>query len=283
VHLVWAAVYGAVVTVNDSAPPTLGTPTGSLWGAGEGGVHKGIESVTVAAEDVGGGVRGIALFADSRQMASFPASCDFTFAQPCPGAVSPQTLGLPTTQLPDGPHTIEIIATDAAGNVTVQSERIVVQNASPLAAPPLTTAPPHDDRLDQHSRHGVGQRAYKRVAERPRVDRARERTIGRQSSPPLHRQASRPSSRIGRAHDRASSREPHGDLQARPANRSACVDSRERETRSRAPGDEHAAAALSHCGRNCYSELCRVTGGSRARGTGANWLADLDNLGSLLT
>ena len=141
-HATWAAMYGAIVTINDSAPPTLGTPTGPLWSSGENGAHKGTESVTVAADDIGGGVRGIALLADGRQIASFAASCNATFAQPCPSAVSPQTFALPTTQLPDGAHTIEIVATDAAGNQAVQSERIVVQNASPPAAPPSTTSPP---------------------------------------------------------------------------------------------------------------------------------------------
>jgi hypothetical protein len=141
-HEVWAAVYGAIVTMSDSAPPTLGTPTDSLWSPGEAGAHKGTESVTVAAADVGGGIKGIALLADGRQFASYAASCNFTFAQPCPGAVSSQTLALPTTQLPDGANTVEIVATDAAGNQTVQSERIVVQNASSPTAPSSTTAPP---------------------------------------------------------------------------------------------------------------------------------------------
>ena len=47
---VWAAMYGATVTLSDPTPPTLGTPFGALWGPGEaGGFHKGTESVTVSA------------------------------------------------------------------------------------------------------------------------------------------------------------------------------------------------------------------------------------------
>jgi hypothetical protein len=130
-------MYGAVVTLADPAAPTLGTPTGPLWGAGEAGIHKGTESVTVVADDIGGGVRSVALLADGRQMANFAATCDFTRAQPCPSATSPQVFALPTAQLSDGTHTVEVVATDAAGNQVVQSERIFVQNAPP---PPLPGA-----------------------------------------------------------------------------------------------------------------------------------------------
>ena len=46
-HAVWAAMYGATVTVADPTPPTLSTPYGTLWAAGEaGGFHKGTETVS---------------------------------------------------------------------------------------------------------------------------------------------------------------------------------------------------------------------------------------------
>lgn len=142
-HATWAAMYGASVTVADLAPPTLSTPIGPLWGSGEAGVHMGTESVTVAAGDVGGGVQSVALLADGRQMASFGATCNFTLPQPCPSATAPQTFALPTTQLPDGTHMVEIVATDAAGNRTAESEQIAVQNAALPPAPgiPMTTPP----------------------------------------------------------------------------------------------------------------------------------------------
>jgi hypothetical protein len=66
-YAVWATMYGATVTLSDPTPPTLGTPSGALWGPGEaGGFHKGTESVTVSADDVGGGVASIVLSADGR-------------------------------------------------------------------------------------------------------------------------------------------------------------------------------------------------------------------------
>jgi hypothetical protein len=132
-HAVWAAMYGATVTLSDPTAPTLSAPSGSLWGPGEaGGFHKGTESVAIAAQDVGGGVAHFVLSADGRPVASYTAPCDFTFAQPCPSSTGAQTLSLPTTQLSDGKHTLTLVATDAAGNQsTVASEEIVVDNSPP--------------------------------------------------------------------------------------------------------------------------------------------------------
>ena len=115
-HEVWAAVYGARVTIADPTPPTLSAPSGALWGPGEaGGVHKGTESVTTSAQDVGGGVRSIVLSADGLPVESYNAPCNFTYPQPCPSSTGAQTLTLPTTELSDGTHTLTLVATDAAG------------------------------------------------------------------------------------------------------------------------------------------------------------------------
>ncbi len=136
-YAVWAAMYGATVTLSDPTPPTLSAPSGGLWGAGEaGGFHKGTESVTVSAADVGGGVASIVLSADGRPVETYSAPCNFTFAQPCPSSTGTQTLTFPTTQLPDGTHTLTLVATDAAGNQsTVASHEITVENSPP---PPPT-------------------------------------------------------------------------------------------------------------------------------------------------
>ena len=132
-YAVWAAMYGATVTLSDPTPPTLGVPSGALWGPGEaGGFHKGTESVSVSADDVGGGVASIVLSADGRPVETYSAPCNFTFAQPCPLSTGTQTLTLPTTQLSDGTHTLTLVATDAAGNQsTVASEQITVDNSAP--------------------------------------------------------------------------------------------------------------------------------------------------------
>ena len=132
-HEVWAAMYGATVTLFDPTPPTLGALSGALWGPGEaGGFHKGTESVSVSADDVGGGVASIVLSADGRPVETYTAPCNFTFAQPCPSSTGIHTLTLPTTQLSDGTHTLTLVAMDAAGNQsTVASQQITVDNSAP--------------------------------------------------------------------------------------------------------------------------------------------------------
>jgi hypothetical protein len=132
-HQAWATMYGATVTRSDPTPPTLSAPSGALWGEGEAsGFHKAIESVTVSASDVGGGVASIVLSADRRPVETYTAPCNFTFAQPCPSSTGTQTLTLPTTQLSDGSHTLTLVATDAAGNQsTVASHNITVENSAP--------------------------------------------------------------------------------------------------------------------------------------------------------
>jgi hypothetical protein len=134
-HKAWAAMYGARVTLSDIAPPTLGAPSGALWGPGAyGGFHKGTESVAVSAQDVGGGVKRIVLSADGVPVETYAASCDFTKPVPCPLSTGAQTLTLPTTQLSDGTHTLTLVAIDAAGNEsTVASEQITVDNSPPPA------------------------------------------------------------------------------------------------------------------------------------------------------
>lgn len=136
-HKVWAALYGATVTLSDEMPPTLSEPSGSLWGPGEsGGYHTGTESVTVEAADVGGGVRSIILSSGGAPVTTYEAACDYTYPQPCPSSTGPQTLTLPTGSLGDGTHTLTLVAVDAAGNrSTVASEQIIVDNTPP--GPPV--------------------------------------------------------------------------------------------------------------------------------------------------
>jgi hypothetical protein len=79
-------------------------------------LSQGTESVTVSAQDIGGGVQSILLSADGTPVEVYTASCNFTFPRPCPLSTGPQTLTLPTSQLADGTHTLTLVATDAAGN-----------------------------------------------------------------------------------------------------------------------------------------------------------------------
>jgi hypothetical protein len=142
-HQVWAAMYGAQVTIEDPTPPTLNTPTGPLWGPGEtNGYHKGTESITVSAQDIGSGVKNIILAADGQPVAQYETPCNYTYPQPCPTATGNQILTLPTTDLADGTHTLTVTATDATGNQsTIASRQIIVDNNPPPPPTGLTATP----------------------------------------------------------------------------------------------------------------------------------------------
>lgn len=137
---VWAAMYGATVTINDPTPPTLTTPTGSLWETSEhNGYHTGTESLTTSAQDIGGGIQTIILTVDEKPLQTYTATCDFTYPQPCPTTTGSQTFTVATPELADGPHTLTVIAVDAAGNdSTIVSDQITVANNPPSAPKTLT-------------------------------------------------------------------------------------------------------------------------------------------------
>jgi hypothetical protein len=139
----WAAMYGAKVTLSDTTPPTLTTPTGTLWEPGtDNGFHKGTENVTVSAEDIGGGVQSIVLSADGHPLQTYNAPCNFTYTQPCPLSTGPQTFTLPTTNLTDGTHTLTLAAIDTAGNQSpLATEQITIANNPPPPPTELAATP----------------------------------------------------------------------------------------------------------------------------------------------
>jgi hypothetical protein len=135
-------MYGAKVTITDPTPPTLTTPTGSLWAPGKNnGYHKGTETITTTAQDIGGGIQSITLASNGNPIKTYNAPCDYTLPQPCPLSTE-QTLTLPTTELPDGTHTLTLFATDAAGNdSTIASKQVTVDNNPPPPPTELTSTP----------------------------------------------------------------------------------------------------------------------------------------------
>lgn len=142
---VWAAMYGAKVTISDPTPPKLETPTGNLWGPGEhNGYHADTETLTTSAQDIGGGVQTITLAVDGQPTQTYNAPCDFTYPQPCPSATGSQILTLQTTALSDGPHTLTLTAVDAAGNQsTIATKQVTIDNEPPPPPIGLTATPTH--------------------------------------------------------------------------------------------------------------------------------------------
>ena len=152
-YAVWAAIYGATVTVSDPTPPTLSAPSGTLWGPGEAdGFHKGTESVTVSASDVGGGVARITLSIDGQPLATYAAPCNYTFAQPCPSSTGNTNPGIPNhADLRRQPTRWSLVATDAAGNQsTIASEAITIDNSPPPPTNRTVRNPNTSGQLDVH-------------------------------------------------------------------------------------------------------------------------------------
>ncbi len=140
---VWAAIYGATVTLNDPTPPTLAEPAGQLWQAAAAGHYsRGSETLQVSATDKGAGVRAISVSSEGKQLATYEATCNYTTPQPCPLSTGSQPLSVPTTELADGHHIISVTATDAAGNVSsLASREIDIANDPPPAPTNLTATP----------------------------------------------------------------------------------------------------------------------------------------------
>jgi hypothetical protein len=112
----------ARIGLSDETPPTLATPTGSLVTAGA--VLDGPQGVTVSATDVGGGVERFAVMVDGADIVSEALgdrhpSCRAPYVAlvPCPESVT-RSFAFDTASVANGPHTLQIVAIDAAGNRT---------------------------------------------------------------------------------------------------------------------------------------------------------------------
>jgi hypothetical protein len=138
IHHAWAALYGATVTLSETATPTLSAPTGSLWAPGAAdGFHKGIESVSFGASDPSG-ISQAVLSVDGHTVASQSGVCDYTYPVPCQSLTG--TLDLDTTQLADGAHAVTLAVYDAAQNETQSTTQIVVDNTAPAPPTGLTAS-----------------------------------------------------------------------------------------------------------------------------------------------
>jgi hypothetical protein len=136
IHHVWAALYGASVTLNETTNPSLLGLSGELWGPGPAdGFHRGVESVTFAAADPSG-ISQATLSVDGHSSATQTGVCDYTYPIPCQGLE--RTLTLDTTQLTDGPHTLTLAVLSAAQNETQLTHQITVDNGAPATPSALS-------------------------------------------------------------------------------------------------------------------------------------------------
>jgi hypothetical protein len=130
-YTAWAALYGATVTLSETAAPSVPSVTGALWGPGPAsGFHKGLESVSFQASDPSG-ISQAVLSVDAHAVAAQAGVCDYTYPIPCQSLA--RTLTLDTSQLADGPHTLTLAVYDAAQNHTQLTHQVVVDNTPPPA------------------------------------------------------------------------------------------------------------------------------------------------------
>lgn len=140
-------LYRAAVEIADASPPALvGSPSGPLLG---GAAVGGLQTVTVDAADVGGGVAVAQARVDGALVAERDAGgdCRAPYTRPAPcSANATLSLTIDTTALSDGEHQLELTVLDAAGNaVTTPSATVRVDNTPeppPPPPPPVTVTTP---------------------------------------------------------------------------------------------------------------------------------------------
>jgi hypothetical protein len=115
------------VRVHDDVAPTLSGGRGNLWTSN--GWLAGDQSVGFDASD-GSGIQRISVAVDGQTIRDQAGSCDYTYAAPCSQlsldrTIATQGLGV------DGPHTLTLAATDAAGNPSSVARTIYIDNSPP--------------------------------------------------------------------------------------------------------------------------------------------------------
>ncbi|MEA2298435.1 MAG: hypothetical protein QOF77_1371 [Solirubrobacteraceae bacterium] len=134
-HLAQADLYSVEVTLAEPGLPAVSALGGSTSGA-----VSGMLPVTFTASDVSG-IAQVAVDGAGAQLALQSQSCDYSQTQPCPQLPAGR-IDINTLALPDGPQTLMLRATNAAGNITTtQTSPVVVDNHGPPAPTSLSAAP----------------------------------------------------------------------------------------------------------------------------------------------
>jgi hypothetical protein len=123
------------ITLNDALPPVIDSVTGPLTTAGA--MLEGVQAVTVGGRDLGGGVERLAVVVDGNVAMAEPLvdvapACrqPYTKVVPCALSVT-RTVAFDTATVPNGAHSIQIAAYDAAGNRALsQAVPVTILNGS---------------------------------------------------------------------------------------------------------------------------------------------------------
>ena len=141
-HHVWMSLYAADVSLNDPSAPTLtGGPTGPLWRAD--GWHRGTESAAFGGTD-NTGIAEADWFIDGHQQTFDRGACDNSRPIPC-ADMTPMPHALNLAALGDGPHQLQAVVQDAAGNQAAAGPITLNVDNTPPGAPGALTAAPAGD------------------------------------------------------------------------------------------------------------------------------------------
>jgi hypothetical protein len=124
--------------LTDLSPPAVGEPAGDLL---DGGWLRGTKGVQILASDQGGGLAELAASFDDGPSRRSPSSCSkaadvYVELRPCPLTRGAEWV-IDTKDFADGPHTVEISATDAGDVRTAKVSNFKVDNRAPTT--PETT------------------------------------------------------------------------------------------------------------------------------------------------
>jgi hypothetical protein len=135
----YSGIGGATITLEDDSPPQVTVIGGTLTNAAQ---PEGAQTLAINATDTGSGVYQAILEVDGRAVQSTIVDtngghCEnvaqttngtpaFLYPVPCKLEINDQYLTFNLSQIPEGPHHLAVLVTDAAANATTAFERNVV-------------------------------------------------------------------------------------------------------------------------------------------------------------
>ena len=123
---------GAVGGLRDPADGTLTlTVLATDAGLGLRSLTAQLDGTTVDAIDLGGSA--------CADLSPTDPAIDLPLDETCPDVVTDAVLRVDTTSVPDGPHRLVVVATDAAGNTTALADEELDVRNSPVASSPTAT------------------------------------------------------------------------------------------------------------------------------------------------
>jgi hypothetical protein len=163
-YMAEAQLLAADITLEDSAPPSASAVGGSLTGST---VLQGPQNILITASDPGPGVYEAIFQVDGKTVSSSVLSsnggrCEnvgetssaipsFLFLQPCPAQVNSVDMPFEPGVVPEGPHDLRVLVSDAAGNTTTILDHQVIIDTTGAYTTLLARGQCNGDACDDHA------------------------------------------------------------------------------------------------------------------------------------